>query len=253
METPKNKDRWRELEGNDPDREQLTTAAQTLDERLNDKKEQLLEKELVLEEVTALSDRLRKQAAEGRASTLDLAKKVNDFQARIKSTTRKMMAIVSELSMYQATAMKLQQEKHDREMEVEDAVRALPSPSRNTCAEHSFVHSPAAAAVLHLCYQKWRLENNEPPTEEAEHEWYRMERERLRRTEQANLRRSQAADGGAMPQQVTRTTAEPRPNAYIPDDIGIPKPYGQLAPFKPTVAGSTMRHTRNPVPRQIEY
>lgn len=28
------------------------------------------------------------------------------------------------------------------------------------------------------------------------------------------------------PAQITRTTAEPRPNAYIPDDIGIPKPYG---------------------------
>jgi len=221
LETPKNKDRWRELEGTDPDTEQLTTAAQTLDERLNDKKEQLLEKELVLEEVTALSDRLRKQAAEGRASTLDLAKKVNDFQARIKSTTRKMMAIVSELSMYQATAMKLQQEKHDRNMELEDAT--------------------------------WRLENGEPPTEEAEHEWYRMERERLRRAEARAMRQSQGGAAASMPQQVTRTTAEPRPNAYIPDDIGIPKPYGQLAPFKPTQAGSTMRHIRKPVPRQVEF
>ena len=31
------------------------------------------------------------------------------------------------------------------------------------------------------------------------------------------------------PAQITRTTAEPRPNAYIPDDIGIPKPYGNCA------------------------
>lgn len=61
LETPKNADRWRELEGEDPDKDQLTSKAKVLDERLNDKKEQLLEKELVLEEVTALSDRLRKQ------------------------------------------------------------------------------------------------------------------------------------------------------------------------------------------------
>ena len=33
-----------------------------LDERLNDKKEQLLEKDLVLEEVTNLANRLRTQA-----------------------------------------------------------------------------------------------------------------------------------------------------------------------------------------------
>ena len=246
LETPKNKDRWRELEGTDPDREQLTTAAQTLDERLNDKKEQLLEKELVLEEVTALSDRLRKQAAEGRSSTLDLAKKVNDFQARIKSTTRKMMAIVSELSMYQATAMKLQQEKHDREMEVEDAVRSLCCVVAVPLAVVMCLSPPPVPS------QKWRLENNEPPTEEAEHEWYRMERARLQRAEQKSMRQSMG-EAGAMPLQVTRTTAEPRPNAYIPDDIGIPKPYGQLAPFKPTQAGSTMRHIRNPKPRQIEY
>lgn len=49
-----------------------------------------------------------------------------------------------------------------------------------------------------------------------------------------------------------RTTAEPRPNAYIPDELGIPKPYGGTAPFKPTESGTTMRHTRMPKPREIE-
>merc|ERR1719197_1409381 len=113
----------------------------------------MLEKELVLEEVTGLSDKLRKQAAEGRSDTLALAKRVNEFQARIKETTRRMMATVSELSMYQATAMKLQQEKHDREVELEDA--------------------------------QWHLEHGEPPTEAAEQEWQRMQRDKLRRREDA--------------------------------------------------------------------
>jgi chromosome segregation ATPase len=222
LETPNNQDRWRSLEGDDPDMEQLTAKVQVLEERLNDKKEQLLEKELVLEEVSSLSDKLRKQAGEGRTDTLKLAKKVNDFQARIKETTRKMMATVSELSMYQATAMKLQQEKHDREVELEDS--------------------------------KWRVENGEPPNEETEHEWYRMERERLRRQEDRMERESRRAegDGGPASGQVTRTTAEPRPNAYIPDELGIPKPYGGLAPFKPTEPGATMRHIRQPVPKEIE-
>lgn len=49
-----------------------------------------------------------------------------------------------------------------------------------------------------------------------------------------------------------RTTAEPRPNAYIPDELGIPKPYGGRGPFKPTEGGATMRHTRMPKPREIE-
>ena len=55
----------------------------------------------MLDEVSNLANRLRTQALEGREETLELAKRVNDFQARIKSTTRRMMATVSELSMYQ--------------------------------------------------------------------------------------------------------------------------------------------------------
>ena len=48
-----------------------------------------------------------------------------------------------------------------------------------------------------------------------------------------------------------QTTADPRPNAYIPESLGIPKPYGEFAPFKPTDPGSTMRHTRKPQPKDI--
>ena len=62
---------------------------------------------------------------------------------------------------------------------------------------------------------------------------------------------AQAGDMGA-PAAAVRTTAEARPNAYIPDELGIPKPYGALAPFKPTEAGTTMRHIRMPNPPEIE-
>jgi len=45
--------------------------------------------------------------------------------------------------------------------------------------------------------------------------------------------------------------AESRPNAYIPEDLGIPKPYGGFAPFKPSEPGSSMRHIRVPNPGEI--
>merc|ERR1719378_1476928 len=105
--------RWRKLGGEDLDADSLRKKIQDLEERLNDKKEALLEKELILEEVTALSEKLRQQAVEGRQGTMELSQKVNIFQARIKEVTRKMMSTVSELSMYQATAHKLQQERDD--------------------------------------------------------------------------------------------------------------------------------------------
>jgi hypothetical protein len=103
LESPEN-DRWRLLPGADPTPQELAETIKKFEERLNDKKEQLLEKELVLEEVSSLSERLRQQATDGRGDTLELAKRVNDFQARIRAMTKKMMATVSELSMYQVSS-----------------------------------------------------------------------------------------------------------------------------------------------------
>ena len=62
LEDPENKDRWRELSGEDPDEEALDAKISIIEERLNSKKEQLLEKELILDEVTNLVDKLKKDA-----------------------------------------------------------------------------------------------------------------------------------------------------------------------------------------------
>lgn len=43
------------------DKEELSAKIQQLEERLNDKKEALLEKELILEEITNLGNKLRSQ------------------------------------------------------------------------------------------------------------------------------------------------------------------------------------------------
>lgn len=51
------------------------------------------------------------------------------------------------------------------------------------------------------------------------------------------------------------TTADQRPNAYIPEaesTLPLPKPYGALAPFKPSEPGASMRHIKKPVIKPIE-
>ncbi len=63
--------------------------------------QQLLEKELLQEQVAKLTERAGKKVESQRASTLAVATKVNGYQSRIKAITRKMMALVSELSMQQ--------------------------------------------------------------------------------------------------------------------------------------------------------
>lgn len=50
------------------------------------------------------------------------------------------------------------------------------------------------------------------------------------------------------------TTAETRPNAYVPQDelLPLPKPYGAQAPFKPVQPGANMRHFRKPTMKPLE-
>jgi hypothetical protein len=82
-------------------------------------------------------------------------------------------------------------------------------------------------------------------------EYERAERLLLFHSEAATERaEEQQALWGSM--DAIKTACQPRPGAYIPDDIGIPKPYGTHAPFKPSETGSTMRHIRLPQPKQIE-
>ena len=67
---------------------------------------------------------------------------MNGMQSRIKGMTRKMMAKVSELSMHQANALRLQQEIKDRE------------------------------SALELCYTN--MERGLAPSVEIEQEWQRQ-------------------------------------------------------------------------------
>lgn len=222
LENPKSLLRkWRSLGGQDLDLQTLRMKTQDLEERLNDKKESLLEKELILEEVSALSDKLRQQAVDGRQGTMELSQKVNVFQSRIKDVTRKMMATVSELSMYQATAHKLQTERDE--------------------------------ACERMMTARENIAQNLPPTETADAEFQKM----MQTEQQKEVDRQSAAqrkqEEDIMNSNFTRTTAEPRVNAYIPEEEhGLPKAYGNNAPFKPSVLGSTMRHIRKPNPKPIE-
>jgi chromosome segregation ATPase len=111
LEDPENKKRWRELEGEDPDEEALDAKISIIEERLNSKKEQLLEKELILDEVSNLVEKLKRDATEGRQSTLEVSEKINEFQSRLRDLTRKMKATISELSMCQANIIKYQNER----------------------------------------------------------------------------------------------------------------------------------------------
>lgn len=223
-QSPDKESRIRILDGNDPSLQDLMKRMEKLELRLSEKEEHLLEKDFLYEQVSRLSERIRIKTENGKEDTLVLAKKMNELQKNIKDTTRKMMSCIAELSMQQANYIKLQQEARDKEKFVQ------------------------------MCYTK--VEQGLPPSEETEQEWRRLLREESRRRlEKEKARAEEEEEEQHILPNGIYTTAEQRPNAYIPEDenvLPLPRPYGALAPFKPSEPCSNMRHIRKPMIKPIE-
>jgi hypothetical protein len=97
------------------------------------------------------------------------------------------------------------------------------------------------------------LQAGQPPDEAAEQQWQQLLRDEQLKKEGsrklAEFRNRSGDEGDAI------TTAEPRPNAYLPTGEGelpLPKPYGSHAPFKPSQPGANMRHIQKPNPKPID-
>ncbi|XP_031438724.1 coiled-coil domain-containing protein 146 isoform X2 [Clupea harengus] len=223
LEDPTHPSRLRQLEGADPSPLELMTKIEELELRLAEREEQLLEKELVYDQVGRLCQRIRVKADNGKQDTLQLAKKMTSLQVRIKEATASLMALVAELSMRQAGSMTLQQQLREREQELE-------------------------------CCQR-RVEQGLAPSPDTHTHWLHTLRDQSRRDKEKRAKAQlQLEEASSLLPSGVYTTAESRPNAYIPPegDLPLPKPYGALAPFMPTDQGANMRHIRKPQPKPIQ-
>ncbi|XP_010635245.1 coiled-coil domain-containing protein 146 isoform X2 [Fukomys damarensis] len=221
---PVGKNRTRLLPGKDLTQEEMIKKLDELELQLAKKEEKLLEKDFIYEQVCRLTDRLYSKTEACKLDTLHLAKKMNGYQRRIKNATEKMMALIAELSMKQALTIELQKESREKE---------------------EFIFS---------CNS--RIEKGLPLNKEIETKWLKALRdEEMYTTAVAEKSREfLEAENHQLPNGIY-TTAEQRPNAYIPQadaTLPLPKPYGALAPFKPSEPGANMRHIRKPVIKPIE-
>uniref|UniRef100_A0A4X1VC78 Coiled-coil domain containing 146 n=1 Tax=Sus scrofa TaxID=9823 RepID=A0A4X1VC78_PIG len=221
---PDSENRTRFLPGKDMTEEEMIKKMDALELQLAKKEEKLLEKDFIYEQVSRLTDRLYSKTQACKQDTLLLAKKMNGYQKKIKDATEKMMALVAELSMKQAMAIELQKEVKEKE------------------------------DFIFTCNS--RMEKGLPLNKEIEREWLKVLRdeEMYASAIAEKSREFLEAENRQLPNGVY-TTAEPRPNAYIPEaeaTLPLPKPYGALAPFKPSEPGANMRHIRKPVIKPIE-
>ncbi|XP_034019857.1 coiled-coil domain-containing protein 146 [Thalassophryne amazonica] len=214
---------YKELKGADPSNAELVKKSVQLEVKLAEREKQVLEKELLLDQVIRLSKPMREKAENCKQDRLSLAIKLNELRAHIISTSHRMMATSAELSMKHAVALSLQQQIKEKEFQMERCQR--------------------------------RLEQGLPPCPEMEEEWRRMlrDKQRRRRDKEERERMAEEDKWRQLPNGVY-TTAEARPNAYVPDDdlLPLPKPYGALAPCKPPQPGANMRHYHKPTPKPVE-
>ncbi|XP_049995754.1 coiled-coil domain-containing protein 146 isoform X2 [Alexandromys fortis] len=221
---PDSKGRIRFIPGKDLTEEEMVKKLDMLELQLAKKEEKLLEKESIYEHVSQLTNRLRGKTQTCKEDTLLLAKKMNGYQKRIKDATEKMMALVAELSMKQALTIELQKEVREKE---------------------EFIFSCGS-----------RIEKGLPLNREIEKDWLKVLRdeEMYAFATAEKSREYMETDYRQLPNGVY-TTAEQRPNAYMPEvetTLPLPKPYGALAPFKPSETGANRRHIRKPVVKPIE-
>ena len=238
--------RRQDLQGKDPSAVDLTKQVNNLSSKLAQKEELLLEKDMIINEVEALSARLHEQVTKSREEGSALNAQINDLCKCIKTVNRQMMSKVSELSMNQAHAMRLRQEAEEKR------------------------------SILALAEEN--LKNGLTPSDEIENSWIKSETVKIQRLQQEERKNreiknvigslgidvhdiSVAPESGVNDTMFfvlpdgTRTTACPRPNAYIPEsqkdsasgvrELPIPKPYGKFAPVKPSgLSVPMMRYTR---------
>ncbi|KAJ3612594.1 hypothetical protein NHX12_020862 [Muraenolepis orangiensis] len=181
----------------------------------------LMEKELLLDQVTRLTQSVREKVESRKEETLELAKQLNAQRRKSGLAEKRLKVMKMEVVVAKAQAQTL--EKQGREL----------------------------ALQVEACESN--LEQGLPPCPEMEEERRRLLRNRRRKQTEAHGRQKKAEEeeGIQLPDGVF-TSAEPRPNAYIPSQglPPLPKPYGALAPFKPSSPGANFRHIRKPTKKK---
>ncbi|KAL0213460.1 hypothetical protein RCL1_007086 [Eukaryota sp. TZLM3-RCL] len=108
LENPLNVHRWRTLEATNPDVFDLIQKVQTLQRRLIAKTEEVVAKNLLIEEKEKLFDELKKILE--RSPGVEVAEQNNLLRTDIREKTKQLKVMVAELNQYQVQVQELQYE-----------------------------------------------------------------------------------------------------------------------------------------------
>ena len=121
LENPMNIHRWRKLEGSDPKAFEMLQKIQTLQKRLITKTEEVVEKDLLIQEKEKLYIELKNILA--RQPGPEIVEDLTRSQQQLKEKQRQMKAMASELNMFQAQVMEYKYEIERLTREMQDLKR----------------------------------------------------------------------------------------------------------------------------------
>ena len=121
LENPLNVHRWRKLEGSDPSTYEMIQKIQTLQKRLIAKTEEVVEKDLLIQEKEKLYVELKNILA--RQPGPEVAEQLSVYQQNLREKTRQMKAMAAELNMYQAQVNEYKYEIERLTRELQDMKR----------------------------------------------------------------------------------------------------------------------------------
>ncbi|GBG34684.1 Cilia- and flagella-associated protein 58 [Hondaea fermentalgiana] len=162
LENPMNVHRWRKLEGSDPATYEMIQKIQTLQKRLIAKTEQVVEKDLVIQEKEKLYAELKSILA--RQPGPEVAEQLSVYQQTLKDKTRQMKAMASELNMHQAQVNEYKFEIERISRELQDMKRKYYLQKRSLAAA-----AAAAAAAAPGDLSPKRGSNNQDEAAASEH------------------------------------------------------------------------------------
>ncbi|KAL0209382.1 hypothetical protein RCL1_007750 [Eukaryota sp. TZLM3-RCL] len=125
VENPELSDRIRSLGGHVETSEELIEKVAHYEKLIAQKQEELLEAELSLNELGTLTGKVEGKLKDDREVSLKISQDAAILRSKLRKVTKKMIATVAELSLYQATALNLQEERRQTETLVTSAHKNL--------------------------------------------------------------------------------------------------------------------------------
>ncbi|NXW67756.1 CC146 protein, partial [Hirundo rustica] len=113
-----NERRKQEVGRKDPSPPELLKRIEQIEAELMQKEQRLLKIDFLCENISDLTDRIRAVVENGKQDTLLFTRRTIELQRKINDKTQEKRALLAELSMKQALALKLQEEIRDKEQSV---------------------------------------------------------------------------------------------------------------------------------------